>query len=146
MSQSNDGFRPFHETIIPVIQCASSRELEFLAPLIKATKIPKDHYAIVTAWRRRIAEMGWGDQDLGVCDSLLLQKKQVETEAVSEIHRGDVQTFLRPIYAKLDEEQEKVIRQELEEKGFNIERQQDYLTGYCHCLLRLRYLVASHEL
>ena len=59
-----------------------------------------------------------------------------------EIHRADVQVFLRPIFNQIDEEQERVVRRELIEEGYDVGRQHDYLTGYRHALLRMQYLIA----
>lgn len=49
--------RPFHETVIEAIRRASSRELECLATLIKATKIPQNHDKIISAWKVRLSEI-----------------------------------------------------------------------------------------
>ena len=62
---------------------------------------------------------------------------------VGEFYRAGVQMFVHSIVYQLDGEQETVVRRELEEKGYDVVCQQDYLTGYRHALLRLRYLLAS---
>ena len=73
--------RPSHETIVEAIRRASSRELECLATLIKATKIPKGHDEIIATWNQRRQEMAWGSVDLGVPVDLLKQKQEaVEKE------------------------------------------------------------------
>lgn len=74
--------RPFHETIVDAIRQASSTQLECLATLIKATKVPKGHDEIIAAWKA----MCWG-KDLGVPASLLKQK-QATTKNVSKASIG----------------------------------------------------------
>ena len=69
---------PFHESVLEAIATASSDQLEFLATLIKKTKIPKGHDAIIEAWNKRREGMAWGDEDLGVPADILKQKAQVE--------------------------------------------------------------------
>ncbi|TSC80072.1 MAG: hypothetical protein G01um101429_276 [Parcubacteria group bacterium Gr01-1014_29] len=67
---------PFHETIVEVIGRASSRDLECLGALIKATNVPKGHDEIIAAWEKRRQELGWMPrQDLGVPADLLKQKQ-----------------------------------------------------------------------
>jgi len=75
MAQPNGEVKPFHETIVPTIQRASTRELEYLASLIKETKIPKNHDVIISAWSKRCEEKGRGNDDFGVPASLLAQKQ-----------------------------------------------------------------------
>ena len=58
--------RPFHETIVEAIRCASSANMECLAMIIKATKVPKGHDAIIAAWEERRKAFCWGDEDFGV--------------------------------------------------------------------------------
>ncbi len=71
--------RPFHESVVDAISVASSAELESLATLIKATKIPKGHDEIVDAWKKRAEEMCMGD-DLGVPADVLSQKQYADKE------------------------------------------------------------------
>lgn len=74
--------RPFHETIVFTIrQAYSRRDLGLLARLIKSTKIPKNHDAIIAAWNERLEEMGQGEEDLGVPAELLEQKQESEQKA-----------------------------------------------------------------
>ena len=73
--------RSFHETIIEAIRRASTSDLECLAALIKATKIPKGHDEIIAAWNQRRQEMAWGDVDLGVPADLFEQKQEAATAA-----------------------------------------------------------------
>lgn len=72
--------QPFHETIIEAISHASTREMEFLAPIIKTTQIPKNHDAIIAAWQKRRTEMSWGEEDLGVTANLTEQKELAASE------------------------------------------------------------------
>lgn len=69
--------RPFHEVVVEVIAVASNAELECLAGIIKATKIPKGHDDIIAAWNTRREEMCWGNVDLGVPADLNLQKQEI---------------------------------------------------------------------
>jgi len=70
------GFRPYHETIKEAIHRASNEGMQELAPLIKATIIPKPEAIdeVVLAWNEKCRAMCWGDEDLGVPASLLRQK------------------------------------------------------------------------
>lgn len=67
--------KPFHESILNTILCCSGPKLEFLASIIKATKIPKNHDQIIAAWNTRAEEMGWDNGDYGVTAHLLAQKE-----------------------------------------------------------------------
>lgn len=51
--------RPFHETIIGAINCASFNQLLLLAKLIDVTKIPAGHDEIIAAWREKTKGMGF---------------------------------------------------------------------------------------
>ena len=66
--------RPFHETIVDAINEASTAQMVCLATLIRATKVPKGHDEIITAWNTRLAAMSWDDKDFGVSANLLEQK------------------------------------------------------------------------
>lgn len=70
--------KPFHETIVEAIRRASSVELGCLATLIKATKIPKNHDAIIAAWNERRQAICWGGNDLHLLADLLGQKREAE--------------------------------------------------------------------
>ena len=67
--------RPFHETIVEAIRRASDTDLLCLATLIKATKVPKGHNEIISAWNERRKALCWGDEDFDVPVSLLEQKQ-----------------------------------------------------------------------
>lgn len=73
--------RPFHETIVETIHRAGSVEMDCLAALIKATKIPKGHDEIVSAWKFQRQKLGWGDEDLGVPAKLLAEKEVIAKKA-----------------------------------------------------------------
>lgn len=76
--------KPFHEVVVDAILCCSGPKLEFLASIINATKIPKNHDLIINAWRTRSEEMGWDNEDQhGVIAHVSAQKelhqKKIET-------------------------------------------------------------------
>lgn len=78
--------RPFHETIVEAI-CRAQRlmEMECLATLIKATKIPKGHDEIIVAWRGQCTQFGDDDYKydtelFGVPAYLLAQKESAAKE------------------------------------------------------------------
>ncbi|MBI2097598.1 MAG: hypothetical protein HYT46_01540 [Candidatus Vogelbacteria bacterium] len=75
--------RPFHETVVEAIARVNSYdELNSIANLIKATKIPKGHDEIVMAWDQRLQGMGCGKhEDRGVPANLLAQKQAAEKAA-----------------------------------------------------------------
>lgn len=65
---------PFHESIVPTINTAEVGTMQALSYLIRGTKIPKNHDAIVAAWQKRIGEVGL-NSDLEVVTSVLEQKE-----------------------------------------------------------------------
>jgi hypothetical protein len=67
-------YKPFHETIVDAIHHATQCQLGGLGGLIRMTKIPKNHDAIITEWKAQTAIHGYGENFLGVLDSLLEQK------------------------------------------------------------------------
>lgn len=77
--------RPFHEVIVDTIRSFTSPVTDrvfitFLAGLIKQTKIPKNHDAIIKEWKDfmdRTSRMDFW----GVIDDLVLQKQEAEDEA-----------------------------------------------------------------
>jgi len=78
--------RPFHETILDAIREACSAEgsvrlVDGLASLIKSTKIPKGHEAIVAEWKGLLDWYGWNDNPFGVVESVLRKKQEAEAEA-----------------------------------------------------------------
>ncbi|MDO8579381.1 MAG: hypothetical protein Q7R72_00725 [bacterium] len=82
-----DHTRPFHETVVETINQASSSDMDCLAPLIKATTIPKGHDEIIVAWNKRRKEMGWGSEDLGV-PANLLEQKQTSIKKANDDKKG----------------------------------------------------------
>jgi hypothetical protein len=100
MAQPNGEVKPFHETIVPAIQRASTRELEYLASLIKKTKIPKNHDVIITAWNKRCEEKGRGDDDFGVTASLLAQKQAAAAAKPKEVGKTELRID-DPIWVQL---------------------------------------------
>jgi hypothetical protein len=73
--------RPFHETIVKAIRkCVTRDEFDIVADLIKATKIPKNHDKISSAWRSTCKQRGL--PDMGVSDSLVDQGR-AEREAAA---------------------------------------------------------------
>ncbi len=69
--------KPFHESIVPTINTAEVGSMQTLAYLIRETKIPKNHDAIIAMWQQRIGQVGL-NSDLGVVESLKAQKKTAE--------------------------------------------------------------------
>jgi len=83
--------RPFHETIVDSIKAARhAADMEVLAALIIATKIPANHDQIITAWAEQRDKLGlvgaWG-----VRASVAEQKPKAMTrdEEVAEVLRHD---------------------------------------------------------
>jgi hypothetical protein len=80
--------RPFHETIIDAVNtCENIHELEGLASLVKATKIPKNHDEIISIlqtainyWKHEIEKESDIKYFTDVLDDLHKQKREVEAE------------------------------------------------------------------
>ncbi len=65
--------RPFYETIIEAINaCFEPKEFMCLIDLIKNTKIPGNHDAIIEAWKTRMDTFGY--KHYGVPESVAAQK------------------------------------------------------------------------
>ena len=78
--------RPFHETLVDQIreETVFSDDLIWLGRLIMATKIPRNHDAIIEAWQRRCVELVDEEIDffyIDVLNDLREQKKEAEAEA-----------------------------------------------------------------
>jgi hypothetical protein len=76
--------RPFHETIVDHIrEELDVDDLDSFGRLIMATKIPKNHDAIISAWEKRCRGIDDADGFLrfDVLADLLLQRKEAEAEA-----------------------------------------------------------------
>lgn len=83
MSEST--LKPFHESIVDAINRAEGEGVAVayaLAELIKGTKIPKGHDAIIEAWSTRVArerrDKGWAYGNLGIPESVKAQKAAAE--------------------------------------------------------------------
>lgn len=75
--------KPFHESIITAINnCSNVSVFYNLADHIKGTIIPKNHDAIISAWRKRMKLIG-SLEDLGVIESILKQKIGTESCIIS---------------------------------------------------------------
>ena len=71
--------KPFHEVICDVIAVASGLEMNVIGYLLINTIIPKGHDQIVSALRKRAAEMLWVKESiLLIEDSILSQKRELE--------------------------------------------------------------------
>jgi len=77
------GLKPFHESVVDVINHADAEGFDTLAQLIKETKIPKGHDAIAIAWTERCEELRI-NIDYKVAESVMAQKKDVEAEAAEK--------------------------------------------------------------
>jgi hypothetical protein len=67
--------KPFHESIVDAINSATQSQMGCLGALIRETKIPQNHDAIIAAWKARVAVHGYGQNYMNVLDSLLEQQK-----------------------------------------------------------------------
>jgi hypothetical protein len=80
------GLKPFHESIIDAINNVDPDDatyhtrLHLLANVILSTKIPKDHDEIIAAWQAKAARFRL-NEDLGVVESLMVQKRAAEEAA-----------------------------------------------------------------
>lgn len=68
--------KPFHESIINIIDSCFEEDLHLLANIIQSTKIPANHDAIITAWRKKAEEFSFLDYD--VAKSILEQKRECQ--------------------------------------------------------------------
>ncbi|MDP2944406.1 MAG: hypothetical protein Q8N57_02410 [bacterium] len=76
MKKSNESpveKKPFHESIVDAIGYCPFGGLGVLARLIKSTKIPQNHDAIIEAWKRAMESIN-SDDDYGVPESVSGQK------------------------------------------------------------------------
>lgn len=88
--EKTESRKPFHESIIDAIQYAGSydgvrRQTEYLclSRLIKGTRIPKGHDAIIEAWRSRSDRPYVEGDDVVILD-LLEQKREAEENEKKE--------------------------------------------------------------
>lgn len=71
--------RPFHETIVDVINSASGDGLETLMSLVSKTKIPANHDAIIEAFNEKKKGMCWREESgQDIIESLLQQKAEMK--------------------------------------------------------------------
>mgnify|MGYP003394112536 FL=1 len=82
-------FKAFHESVVDAINGVESDEprrfprLSQIASIIKSTKIPKNHDKIISAWEAQMKRFRLND-DLGVVESILSQKKSAEEAALKK--------------------------------------------------------------
>jgi hypothetical protein len=78
--------RPSHETIVDQLGDSLDRvDLERLGWLITATKIPKNHDAIIEAWKAAGRKLEADETFISrVADDILEQKKEAEAEAAAK--------------------------------------------------------------
>lgn len=75
--------RPFHKTVIGLINSIDlPAELCHIANFLIATKLPKNHDAVIEAWRQRLAGSGLDDAQFGVIPFLEEQKREAEEKAL----------------------------------------------------------------
>ena len=79
--------RPFHETIINIIDRCFMTEMEMVGALIKRTKITENHDKIAALWKIKsdtfFPSLTDGDA-FGVIADLMEQKREAEAEAEAE--------------------------------------------------------------
>lgn len=79
-------YRPFHETIVDAIaNIEDFHEFDALVRLLKETKIPKNHDAIIAALEERRVDMGFEHSFSDVFASLEDQKREAEAEAKAKL-------------------------------------------------------------
>lgn len=86
--------RPFHETVVEGIEkLPECSDMEFLNFLLQNTKIPNNHDAILSAYKKCCVFMG-DIADLDVLDSIFEQKREAAAEAV-EKSQVKIQALIR---------------------------------------------------
>lgn len=113
MGTEEKKYRPFHESVIEIIQIASYEELTCIGMILRSTKIPKNHDAIIEAWQKRrnkVRTTPLSDVGLGVVENLLEQKRIAESEATSEstkegIDLDELQKEVEKLLALLNDRQ-----------------------------------------
>lgn len=66
--------KPFHESILGLLQGADALDLRVLGDVIVATKVPKGHDEIIDAWTSRVGHTSDSDR---VVASLRAQKLEL---------------------------------------------------------------------
>ena len=78
---NNEEKKPFHLAIVDVLRDCASTDFVGLSSIIKATKIPDNHDAIIQAWEKRIKDFRY-DKDFGVPASVEEQKRACQKAKV----------------------------------------------------------------
>jgi hypothetical protein len=75
--------RPYHESVIILINsiCLLA-EFPRIADFLIATKLPKNHDAVIEAWRQRLTDSNLDDAQFGVIPFLEEQKREAEEKAL----------------------------------------------------------------
>ncbi len=73
--------RPFHESIVAVINEFQPGDFLTLTELIKATKIPKDHDKIIGALENKFGALVFWERELASVKAVLLEQKS-EADAI----------------------------------------------------------------
>ena len=68
--------KPFSISMVDAIRGTTQTDLGFLAGLIAETDIASNHDAIIAAWKARAARHGYGENFMGVLNSLLSRKHE----------------------------------------------------------------------
>ena len=91
----------FHEVIVELIDTATPTGMVYLADVIKATSIPKNHDNIIEAWKTRLRELEWNPNDLGVIEKLCAERevaaKKIDTKKQGidlDILQGETERLL----------------------------------------------------
>ncbi len=71
--------KPFHESVVEIINHAVDSQMSFLAEIIKVTKIPIHHQKILEAWQKRLGEVFPPDHlnDFGVPAYLKAEEEEM---------------------------------------------------------------------
>lgn len=73
--------KPFHEAITDVIRVALDKELEVIGYLLTTAIIPRGHEEIVTALKKRCAELCWDPNTIAYLEESILSHKREQEEA-----------------------------------------------------------------
>lgn len=60
----SSSLKPFHESIVKIIEKCHEHEASLLASLIKSTIITENHDAIISAWKKRMMKFKFHDFDV----------------------------------------------------------------------------------
>jgi hypothetical protein len=71
--------KPFHESVVELIEKSSSNDLQLMGILLTRTYIPSGHDEIIAAWTKRCAEMCWPRTNAQqIADNVRRHKESVE--------------------------------------------------------------------